>query len=514
MAPTRAWLRALWWRRLSLLAALVACGPSPAPKVDPASLPASDTPVVLTVLFTSDEHGWLQPYESDETVRGGAARFLLQLVRQEKHCVGALPPAPLPDCRRASSVLLSGGDNYTGPAISTFFKGETMAAAMRRLGYSASALGNHEFDFGRERFRALEVRAGFPYLAANVRRADGKPSGVVEPYAIVERRGVRLGVVGAATVSTPIAAMAYRFADLRFEEEEQALDRIIPQVWRRGVDAVVLLIHECHDRVAPMIARNPEWRLSFVGTGHCHETKVELVGGVPLIAPGMKLSHYGRVRLSIDRKRPSGRRASLLDHELVEVAGPARDPSADVELDRTIAGWAREVDAVLGERIGFTKTGLQQSSDAIGHWIVNAWRERFGVDVAFTNRGGIRQGLPAGPIRLAHVTSVMPFENDLVLFEIGGDVLARALQRPSAIYVLAEGGARIDPARRYRAVTTDFLFYGGDGYDLEAHASATTPTGIGWRDPVIEWTRARASSDERALEDILAAPSPEAPHTP
>jgi hypothetical protein len=64
-------------------------------------------------------------------------------------------------------------------------------------------------------------------------------------------------------------------------------------------------------------------------------------------------------------------------------------------------------------------------------------------------------------------------------------------------------GKPIDKARRYRLVTTDFLFYGGDGFRIREYDPNPNMTGIGWREPVIEWTRAAGSTAARPLESLV-----------
>ena len=65
--------------------------------------------------------------------------------------------------------------------------------------------------------------------------------------------------------------MANRFEGITFEKEEPALDRAVHGAWGAGADAVVAIVHECPDVLAPIVERHPEWRLSFVGAGHCHK---------------------------------------------------------------------------------------------------------------------------------------------------------------------------------------------------------------------------------------------------
>ena len=90
-----------------------------------------------------DEHGWLQPTQESPTspVLGGAANM-----------TGWWTTLDGLDADR--DLVLSGGDSWTGPSISTWFEGEPTVAAFNLMGYRASAIGNHEFDWGIDVLRA------------------------------------------------------------------------------------------------------------------------------------------------------------------------------------------------------------------------------------------------------------------------------------------------------------------------------------------------------------------------
>ncbi|HEX7842786.1 MAG TPA: hypothetical protein VF469_35175, partial [Kofleriaceae bacterium] len=242
---------------VALVAAAIA-GCSGAPGATSSQAPAA--PVEITILFTSDEHGWILPHTERDTEprRGGAAEVLAQWVAREGHCPG--PPSP--PCPDPHTLALSGGDNYTGPAISSYFGGVPMADAMARMGYTASALGNHDFDFGRARFLEGRARSHIQYLAANLRPPARLPDATLPAFAIYERRGIKIGVVGLATDTTLQTAMASLFEGITFEADEPALVRATREAWAAGADAVVAIAHECPEVLAPIVERHPELHLA------------------------------------------------------------------------------------------------------------------------------------------------------------------------------------------------------------------------------------------------------------
>jgi 2',3'-cyclic-nucleotide 2'-phosphodiesterase (5'-nucleotidase family) len=481
--------------------AAAGCGASaPAPPA-----PAPSVRVEVTLLFTTDEHGWLLPHaEGGGKERGGAAELLGQWVADEGHCPG--PPSP--PCADPRTLALSGGDNFTGPAISTYFDGEPMAEAMARMGYAASAFGNHEFDFGRDRFLQNRARSRVVYLSANLHAPPSMPEVSLPPFAIFERRGIKIGVVGLTTSTTLSTAMASRFDGITFEREEPALERAVRGAWAAGADMVVTIAHECPDVLRPIVERHPDLRLSFVGAGHCHKLMSLMAGSVPVISPGWRLDRYARVRVTADPSRPAGERVIAVDPSVVEVprAGAAPDP----EIARLAAGWKARVDAALGEEIGYSGAGFEKGSTEMGRWIAGAWREEMGTDVAIVNAHGIRQGVPRGPITKATVWSVLPFDNRIMIVRLKGSALLSNLRNKAAVVAgvargpdggfTLEGGRAIDPEAVYSVATVDFLYFGGDHFTFQKDAVVTVDTGTGWRDPVIAWTRKQRTTAAAPIE--------------
>jgi 2',3'-cyclic-nucleotide 2'-phosphodiesterase (5'-nucleotidase family) len=291
-----------WWPVVSVL---VGCSAGPPKTTGPGAAPtavgvAPRAPIQLRLLYTSDEHGWVAPITEKGKSRDGAAGLLARWTKTEGHCV----PGPAQSCETAGTLALSGGDNWTGPALSSFFKGEPAAMAMRQLGYGASALGNHELDFGRLLFEKNAAEEGFPYVGANVEPTLDQ-GGITRPFVLLRRRGVTVGVVGLTTHETPHLGMRDNYKGLRFRDEEASLVEIVPQVYGAGADIVVVVAHVCADVLRPIVARHPDWKLAFVGAGHCHRVVRDRVFTTPIIEPGSFLRNYAR----IDRPLPARPRA-------------------------------------------------------------------------------------------------------------------------------------------------------------------------------------------------------------
>lgn len=511
---------------LSLFA--LSCGEAaPPPAVRPTphlpTAPPARAPVEVTLLYTSDEHGWILPVVENGVVRGGAAEALGQLEAREGHCIGGAVVCP-----DAHTLLLSGGDNFTGPAVSSYFIGDPMADAIAAMGYRAIALGNHELDFGRPAFVAHRARTRAIYLAANVHATDPLLKGEMDlpAYMLFERRGAKIGVVGLATEATLTTAMASRFAGVAIEPEEAALVQAVPAAWAAGADAVVLIAHECPDKLVPILDRHPDFHLSFVGAGHCHKVLKERSGSTPVIAPGWRLERYVRVPLTLDLDKPPGQRARPVTPEVIDIAHAEGDAKAPINaaLASTLAGWKTKLDHALGEEIGYTAAGFSKESPEIARWIAGAYRAELKVDVALINSGGIRQGLPQGAISKSTVWSILPFDNKIVICKLKGRDLIVDLDTEEAAYAGVEktskgyrlaSGKAVDPEATYSVMTIDYLYYGGSKFLFQKQDPAPNETGMDWRTPVVAWMKRQKTTPEAPLEkriDPVGGTSPETSH--
>lgn len=458
----------------------------------------------VTVLVTGDENGWLLPEQTPEGAQaGGAAKLMGKWAKDEGAC------APTAPCENPATLVLSTGDHFNGQAISSFFFGEPTAEAMNRMGYAASAFGNHELDFGIEQFTKNQQKGGFPYLAANVKVGqDGASSLALKPFQVFERRGLKIGVIGLTNVNAPKTVMAGRFNGIEVAPYEQALATAIPEVWKAGADAVVVLIDECPSELEETFKAHADWKVDLVVGGHCREAYDTKVGTVRMFSPGRRFEKYVRAKLTGDASKPAGQRVTAVEASVVEVG----NATPDARIEAGAAQWKQKLDEALGEEIGFSKAGLKQDSEQMARWITRSWLETLETDVALINQGGIRQDLPPGKITRASVYSVLPFENSLMIVSLPGEALIKALSKDDARFAGATKagkgfkdakGKAIDPAKTYKVATVEFLYFGGDGYEMESHDPFPTESGQVWQTPVISWTRKQQTTEKKPLESLL-----------
>jgi 5'-nucleotidase/UDP-sugar diphosphatase len=470
-----------------------------------APIAAQDGPVTITILNTADEHGWLQPttpFGSDETL-GGAANIYARWVQDEGYD---------PD----TMLLLSGGDNWTGPAISTWFEGEPVVELFNAMGYDATAIGNHEFDFGRDVLAERIAASEYPYLAANIlETATGELADFALPYVIDEVNGVQVGIVGLATTATATTTSPVNISDLTFAPYAETLQAIVPQMRAEGAQVIVGLTHICVNELSTLATQVGGLVDALFG-GHCNAFTSTEVNGIPIIGSGSYWQSYARLDLTYD---PAEGRVIDSKAKLVRVAyeGETNPVTPNPDIAAIVDGWQARVDAALDQVIGYTAEGIAQRSPAMVNLLTDAWLWAYSeADAAVTNYGGFRQAIDAGPITMADIVAVLPFDNYLYAARITGAQLAENLaccsgavggisyvRRGASVEITFLDGQPVDPAATYTVLVSDFMYFGGDGYLFGQQDPDAYSTGIHWRQPLIDWLLQHPTTQDDPLENYL-----------
>jgi 5'-nucleotidase len=465
--------------------------------------------------------------------------------------VEALPPfgGYLANLRRARArdggavLLVDAGDLFQGTLPSNLTEGAAVVRAYNALGYAAAALGNHEFDFGpvgpevtartpgerpgddpRGALRARAAEASFPFLDANlVDTATGAPPAWknVVPDVLLEVAGVKVGIVGVATASTPRTTLAANFAGLAVKPLAPTIAAAVAELHRKGATVVVAAAHaggvckrfdapEHFDaceadgeifQVARALAANGAV-VDAIVAGHTHEGVAHRVSGIPIVEAFANGHDFSRIDLTIDRA--SGRAMDARIFPPQRICAPQRCASEIYEGEPVVpdaaveAAIAPALDAARAQReqkLGVTVAAPikreQKVESPLGNLFADLMRAaRPGADVALTNGGGLRADLPAGPLTYGQLFEAAPFDNRFATIPItGADLtaaIARNLGRDNGIVSLSglravarcehgtltvtlhrNDGRPITPPTRLTLVTSDFLATGGDGLFLD-----------------------------------------------
>lgn len=444
----------------------------------------------VTILYTNDEHGWMEGVDE-----GGGAANMMGLWKDEENYR-----------EEGHYLILSGGDNWTGPAISSWFDGESMVDIMNIMHYDASAIGNHEFDFGLDGMRERAAQSEFPFLSANIRDdGTGELAAFAIPYVIQEVNGIQVGLIGLSSVETPSTTNPKNLTGLSFVNYPEALAAIAPKAKADGAELLLVIGHLCYDERHWLLPTAAELGVAFIGGGHCHSIGAEVVDGVALVESGSYLEGYVRVDIDFDTRADT----------VLQVEARYRQNSggtADPEVAAVIAEWRAQTDETLTEVIGYLEKPILNRSNAMINLVTNAWLSAYpAAQIALTNRGGFRQDVPAGEVTLETIIGMLPFDNVLVDVELTGAELIRNLIccQPVAAGMTTVGtytlddGTRLDPNSTYHVLVNDFMYTGGDGFKFQEQNPDAYNTSIDWRQPVIDWIVSLNTSPDNPLDNYL-----------
>lgn len=480
-----------------------------------AQQPTATEDIKITILHTNDEHGWLQPFVAYKSpiTEGGAANLMGWFTQIE----GYSPDAD-------GFLLLSAGDNWTGPSISTWFEGEPVVEVMNAMGYDVSVIGNHEFDFGRDALNERIAEADFPFLSANIYYTGTIDlADFVIPYVIEEVSGVKVGIVGLTTVSTAWTTHPKNITDLYFGDYEEALRREVPKMRAEGAELIIVVAHVCSENLVPVAEAVADLDIALMVGGHCHDTFTGQVGDTLIIEAHWAMRVYGKTEFFLDPETHD-----VVDHtqEVIfnqYVTEEGNPVTPDPEVQAILDYWQAETDEAMGEVIGYTEGGIARRSWQQGNYVTDSWLWVYpSGDFAMTNWGGLRADIEAGDITVGDIVGVLPFDNVIVDCAITGAQLVENLEvRHAAVagfaytyheddgqtvvdsVTLLADGSPLDMAETYHVLVNDFMYLGGDGYLFYQQDTNAYDTSIQWRQPVIDWTEAQNTSATNPIDALI-----------
>lgn len=437
-----------------------------------AQQPKHDEPrpgdVEVQVLAFNDYHGHLEaslPGTVGATVAGGAEYLATHLERlREGH---------------RNSVTVAAGDLIGGsPFLSGLFHDEPSVESLNAMGLDVSGVGNHEFDEGVTELLRMQdggchpvdgcyfpdapyAGADFQWLAANVQDAQGRTP--LPPYEIKKFQGAKVAFIGMTLEGTDALVAQAGIAGWDFRDEVESANALVPELTRRGAEAIVVLLHEggaqtgtydeCVGISGPVvdIAENLDPEIDVLLTGHTHQAYNCVIpdpDGEPRRVTSA--ASFGRVvselELTISRTTGDVRRDAVTATNHVVT----QDVPADTEQSAIIARWSGLADVVGDVEVGRITADIRRQYEAggsddrgaesdAGNMIADAqlWATRDnGAQIAFMNPGGVRadllyassvRGEGDGVVTYREAFTMQPFGNLLSTVPMTGDQIYRML---------------------------------------------------------------------------------------
>ncbi len=492
----------------------------------PGSKPVPEDRIAeVQILGLNETHGQLVPLsernaDGSRTAVGGAAALGTYLDREEAE-------NPL------RTLTVDSGDFMQGPAISSYFEGKSTVEVYNEIGVDSVAVGNHEFDWGRDALNQRIAEARFPFLANNIiEDATGKQPAGIAPYKVFKRDGLKIGVIGVGNpdtknVTLPEATEGLSFLDLQKTATEVAGS--VKELKAAKVETVVLTPHmgletategPLADLLKALPAETAD-ELDFALGGHIPLDITTEVNGVPVVQPLGNTRGYADATLTVDRRTGDVTKyAATSDRVLTDSVPP--DPAVKAIVDR----YQVELQAALGETVGESTTSILRGAtrtveSEMGNFVADSMRTYYPeVDFAFQNAGGLRADIDQGPITLEEVYAVLPFNNTLVTMNLTGAQVEQVLEEGAnsqygtvqvsgltwaydadapfgdrVTRVTLPDGTPIDPNATYKIATNNFMATGGDQFITLTKGTNTTDTQTNLVDTVVRYLELNSPVD-------------------
>jgi 5'-nucleotidase len=460
------------WLYILSISLLAGCSTATSGKSE--RVPASDSEATVHLIATTDVHGYILAQPS----QGSSANPANLMTGGIDVMSGYLNIAKKAD---PDTLLVDSGDLFQGTIISNTTNGSTVVTWMNYAGYLATAIGNHDFDFGPGDgsnqvthpgqdplgvLKAREAQAHFKFLSANICSIDEDPAhcasptaypiaSFAQPYLIQSVHGVKIGIIGLTTTSTPETTLAANVSSLRFMPFANALERYVPELRAQSVDAIVVLAHEggfCDKGVcAPtdpifkavdQLTPSTRQSIALILAGHTHNFVNTVYNGVRMMINGSYGRSFGYATLTIHN--PGQTTASVsVNTQSVDFCAQVypdthgcssgkgtpvaatflgqpvtADPQALALIASDVARANQQSSQVVGKLITpVTYTGSNPES-TLGELMADSLRLCKDAacdsdeDVSFQNNGGIRtKVLEAGSVNYGQVFQTDPFDD-------------------------------------------------------------------------------------------------------
>ena len=442
------------------------------------------------------------------------------------------------------TITLSAGDMFQGSADSNLLSGVPVMAVMNYIKFDAMAIGNHEFDWGQGTLQGLSDSAEFPFLAANIvmKGTDTSPK-FAKKYIIVDRDGIKVGIIGIATPETLTKTKAENIAAYDFKNPAETVNALVPELKKAGADVIVVLSHlgATQDSKTQVITGEAaELAKAVTGVdaiiaGHSHSTIAGRVNNIPIVQAYYNGRSVGHIDLIID----STTKKVVENNVYVDSAVITATEAPNVK------GWfdlvSSKIAPIKNELVGKASVTLAHNTKEVqvtlmGQWATDVMRTVAKADVAIQNGGGLRRDIPAGNVTMGIMYELMPFDNTLFTFELTGKQVKAALEHGIMPETFAPGqfsgvkvkydsskakgerivevkmldGSLLDENKIYKVVTNDFQAGGGDGYVMFKEGKNQIDTSIPIRDVLVNEIKEKGTIspvDDGRMIDVKAKTS-------
>ena len=378
---------------------------------------------------------------------------------------------------KRNALLVSQGDMWQGSCESNSTRGALVTRWMNQLGFTSMTLGNHEFDWGSDFISANAATANFPILGINVlKRADGERADYAEPSVIVEKEGVKVGIIGAIG-NCYSSITSSKVQDVRFAQGNELSTLVKNESTRlrneEDCDFIVYSVHDgddCKDNI-PAIYDDYDLTLSsghyvdIVFEGHSHKDyRLKDEAGVWHIQGAAYNQTFNHVAVEID---PNTGRFDISAPEAVVTNNYVNTVSADEDTTDLMGeyNFSQYYETIGVNSVERNASELKQKvADLYLEKGIDKWNGKYDIVLGggyISCRSPYK--LPVGNVTYAQLYNLFPFDNDVVLCTIPGEyLLSQFINTTDVNYFIAYTSYgtsikdSIDPEGTYYIVTDTY----------------------------------------------------------
>lgn len=323
-------------------------------------------------------------------------------------------------------LLMDSGDVMTGTlATRMTYKGViggAMIEFMNLLHYDVWCFGNHAFDKGQENAKGLERLADFPTVLTNIVYKENGQLFAEKPYVILERAGLKIGVIGVMEETFLIEVDKTCTVGLKVLPIVSTLNSYMPELDKK-TDLIIVLAQAKYDSGKQIAEQVPEVDVVLLADDRFG---FEEINGVLVKSSRGSLRTLGSLAITVQDDK-------IIDYKegLIWLWADI-DFKPSPEISALIGQIQSSIKKEYSREIGFCERDKTREPNPVesvlGNWITDAMRWKTGAQIAFQNSGGIRADIPQGSITIAEIYELSPFNNVLICFELTGQQIKEVLE--------------------------------------------------------------------------------------
>lgn len=458
--------------------ALCAC-----PKAKDNSQAEQPSDGIIDLYCINDYHGRVSQVQQGYHYEGGIARFATYL----KNRMNENPDG---------SVFLNAGDLWQDTYDSAMNKGELLTKAMGELNCEAMALGNHEFDWGLDQIKQNKAVAdpyGFTFLGANIYNYNNGPttqaSDLASPYKIIERKGIKIGLIGGIGVNQITSITSTNWENITFVDPVPVVKQLSDKL--RSEDGCQLIVYLYHgglenanylqlSQISP-VTDEPYVNAGFLGHDHAFES-IKCSDDVAWVQSYQHGAVLGHIQLKVnkttevtyfsdfahDDSNYSIRKENGYGYGPQSIYESAEDPSIKALVDSYLTDEfksERDNNICTLSNISPGST-ISNEFGGVANYIVNehinSLRSEHSeiptIDIVINN--GTRDSITVNSVcKLSYedIFNLIPFTNKVIIAKVKGSDIRRECVTYSNPYYCPNGAFTINNNSYYNIACIDYL---------------------------------------------------------